>query len=30
LEDIPPKVRKAIDFKFVDDMMDVVKIALEK
>ena len=30
LEDIPPKVRKAIDFKFVDDMMDVIKIALEK
>ena len=30
LEDIPPKVRKAIDFKLVDDMMDVIKIALGK
>ncbi len=30
LDDIPPKVRKDIDFRLVDDMMDVVKIALEK
>jgi len=30
LDDIPAKVRKDIDFKLVDDMMDVIKIALEK
>ncbi|MDD5168001.1 MAG: endopeptidase La [Syntrophales bacterium] len=30
LEDIPHKIRKDIDFRLVDDMMDVVKIALEK
>jgi ATP-dependent Lon protease len=30
LDDIPPRVRKDIDFKPVDDMMDVLKVALEK
>jgi ATP-dependent Lon protease len=30
LVDIPPKVQKEIQFYFVDDMMDVLKIALEK
>ena len=30
LDEIPPKVRKEIDFRPVDDMMDVIKIALEK
>jgi ATP-dependent Lon protease len=30
LEDIPQKVKKDIRFHFVDKMMDVLKIALEK
>ncbi len=30
LEDIPEKVKKEIHFYFVDKMMDVLKIALEK
>ena len=30
LDDIPLKVRKDIDFKPVDDMMDVIRIALER
>ena len=30
LEDIPAKIRKGITFHLVDDMMDVLKIALEK
>ena len=30
LEDIPPKIRKDITFHLVDDMLDVLKIALEK
>ncbi len=30
LADIPPKIRKDIDFHLVEDMMDVLKIALEK
>jgi ATP-dependent Lon protease len=30
LDDIPIKVRKDIDFRPVDDMMEVLKIALEK
>ena len=30
LADIPPKIRKDIDFHFVEDMMDVLKIAIEK
>jgi ATP-dependent Lon protease len=30
LADIPEKVRKDMDFHFVDKMMDVVKLALEK
>ena len=30
IDDLPPKIRKDIDFRFVDDMMDVVKIALER
>ena len=30
LEDIPPKVQKEIRFHFLDKMMDVIKIALEK
>jgi ATP-dependent Lon protease len=28
LEDIPPKVKKDIHFHFVDNMMDVIEIAL--
>ena len=28
LEDIPPKVKKEIQFHFVDKMMDVIQIAL--
>jgi ATP-dependent Lon protease len=30
LEDVPAKVRKEIDFHFVDDMMEVLRLALEK
>jgi len=30
LADIPPKIRKDIDFHLVEDMMDVLKIAIEK
>jgi ATP-dependent Lon protease len=30
LEDVPVKVKKEIDFKFVDEMMEVLRIALEK
>jgi len=30
LVDIPQKVQKDVDFHFVDDMLDVLKIALEK
>jgi ATP-dependent Lon protease len=30
LADIPPKIRKDIDFHLIEDMMDVLKIALEK
>jgi len=30
IADIPPKIRKDIDFHFVEDMLDVLKIALEK
>lgn len=30
LEDIPARIRKDIDFRPVDDMMDVLRIALEK
>lgn len=30
LEEIPPHVRKDLEFKFVDDMMEVLRIALEK
>ncbi len=30
LEDVPPKVRKEINFLFVGDMMEVLKLALEK
>ncbi len=30
LADIPPKIRKDISFHLVEDMMDVLKIALEK
>ena len=30
LEDVPAKVRKEIDFKFVDDMLEVLRIALDK
>ena len=30
LADIPAKIRKDIDFHLVEDMMDVLKIALEK
>jgi ATP-dependent Lon protease len=30
LEDVPQKVRKEITFYFVDDMLDVLRLALEK
>jgi ATP-dependent Lon protease len=30
LEDIPKKVQKEIQFHFVDRMLDVLKLALEK
>ena len=30
LEDIPARIRKDIDFRLVDDMMDVVKIAIDR
>ena len=30
IEDIPPKVRREVTFHFVDEMMDVLKLALDK
>jgi ATP-dependent Lon protease len=30
IEDIPPKVRREVTFHFVDEMMDVLKFALDK
>jgi ATP-dependent Lon protease len=30
LEDVPAKVRKEIAFHFVDEMLDVLRLALEK
>lgn len=30
LSDIPPHIRRDVEFKFVDDMMEVLRLALEK
>jgi ATP-dependent Lon protease len=30
IEDLPPKVRREVTFHFVDEMMDVLKLALDK
>jgi len=30
IEDLPPKIRREVTFHFVDEMMDVLKLALEK